>query len=50
MKIGNLVKHTATGNIAVIMKLQHETNAFLYFITGRQGYQAWYSTRFLEAI
>ena len=51
MKVGDLVKHTPTGNFVVVLELQHEINARICFTTGRLvGFKGWYATCYLEAI
>ena len=51
MKVGDLVKHTPTGNFVVILELQHEINARICFTTGRLvGFKGGYATCYLEAI
>ena len=50
MKIGDLVKHTPTGDFVVVLDLG-DYNAFICFTTGNLvGYKQWYGTRYLEII
>ena len=51
MKIGDLVKHTPTGNLVVILDLTYDHSALICFTTGNiVGYKQWYCTRYLEVI
>lgn len=50
MKVGDLVKHTATGNFVVVLEIDNYCTR-ICFVTGRiAGFKAWYGTRFLEVI
>ena len=51
MKIGDLLKHTASGEFVFVMDLSHNGSALICFTTGTLvGYQQWYSTDYLEVI
>jgi len=50
MQVGDLVKHTPTGDFVVVLELGG-CCARICFVTGRiMGFKAWYGTRFLEVI
>ena len=51
MKIGDLVKHTPTGDFVIVLDLEDYHSALICFTTGNLvGYKQWYSTRYLEII
>ena len=50
MKVGDLVRHTPTGNFVTVLELDDDC-AFIYFISGDiVGYKAWYSKNYLKAV
>ena len=50
MKIGDLVKHTPTGDFVIVLDSKGE-HALICFTTGNLvGYKQWYCTRYLEVI
>ena len=52
MKVGDLVKHTPTGDFVIVLELSEGGGgALIYFTTGQiVGYAQWYSTSYLEVI
>ena len=53
MKVGDLLKHTASGQFVVVIALSTPSrkHALICFTTGTLvGYQQWYSTDYLEVI
>ena len=53
MKVGDLLKHTASGQFVVVVALStsSQKHALICFTTGTLvGYQQWYSTDYLEEV